>query len=90
MSKLNIAKIDKNMGFTPETKTEERRINNYEECSREELYDMIEAKDREYNKMLDKIYEDNDSDEYFRKLTSLQQELVNMNRVFINKYYVKK
>lgn len=90
MGNLNISKIDENMGFIPETKNEERRTNNYEECSREELYNMIEAKDREYNKMLDKIYEDNDSDEYFRKLTSLQQELVNMNRVFINKYYVKK
>lgn len=83
MGKLNIAKIDENMGFTPKTKIEERR-NKYEGYSFEELKLIIDEKKAEYKKELDVSKESFLNKENIEKRQRLQQELLDLAKALLN------
>ena len=83
MSKLNIAKIDENMGFIPETKIEERK-NKYEGYSFEELKPILDEKNAEYKKELDVPKELFLNKENIEKRERLQQELLELTKALLN------
>ena len=83
MSKLNIALIDENMGFIPETKIE-KRGNKYEGYSFEELKVIIDEKKAEYKKELDVPKESFLNKENIEKRQRLQQELLELAKALLN------